>query len=65
MANGVVLSFDEIQVLRDALVGERRCNDEVLEMLRTSDLRDSRVAPLIAHHQERGHLIEQMLKKIV
>lgn len=65
MASSLTLSFEEIQVVRDALLRERRSNDEVLEIMRTSDPSDLRVPPLVVFLTERGAVIEKLLSKIV
>lgn len=64
MAITVHLSGDEISFIRAGLVLEQRSNDDVLEMLLSSDAADPRVAPLLAHHRARGVDLQELLKKI-
>ena len=64
MAITVLLSGDDISLIRAGLVLEQRSNDDVLEMLRSSDASDPRVGPLVTHHEARGFALQELLKKI-
>lgn len=64
MSITVDLSSDDILLIRAGLVLEQRSNDDVLQMLLSSDAADPRVEPLVAHHRARGIQLQELLKKI-
>ena len=64
MAITVDLSGDDISLIRAGLILEQRSNDDVLQMLLSSDAADPRVGPLVAHHRARGVELQELLNKI-